>query len=119
MSENSKRILCLDFDGVCHSYTSGWRGVEVIPDRPVAGLHAFLIRALEHFRICIFSSRSHHSGGREAMIEWFDVHGMGHLPLHFPTHKTPAFLLIDDRAITFTGEWPDPQTLLNFKPWNE
>ena len=27
----SKPILCLDFDGVLHSYTSGWRGAR-IPD---------------------------------------------------------------------------------------
>lgn len=119
MNENSKPILCLDFDGVCHIYTRDWKGAEIIPDPPVPGLHAFLIRALDHFRVCIFSSRSHQPGGLEAMVAWFDVYGMGHLPIEFPTHKPPAFLTIDDRAITFTGEWPDPKTLLDFKPWNK
>jgi hypothetical protein len=32
-----KPILCLDFDGVLHSYTSGWKGAAVIPDPPVPG----------------------------------------------------------------------------------
>lgn len=32
-----KPILCLDFDGVIHSYSSGWKGADVIPDPPVAG----------------------------------------------------------------------------------
>lgn len=29
-----KPILCLDFDGVIHSYASGWKGADVIPDPP-------------------------------------------------------------------------------------
>lgn len=37
--------------------------------------------------------------------------------LSFPTEKGPAFLTIDDRAICFNGTWPDPQAILEFKPW--
>lgn len=33
--------------------------------------------------------------------------------------KPPAMLTIDDRAICFSGLWPDPQQLLQFKPWNK
>lgn len=39
--------------------------------------------------------------------------------LKFPTKKPAAFLQIDDRAITFTGTFPDPKELLKFKPWNK
>ncbi len=33
----TKPILCVDFDGVVHSYTSGWKGETVIPYPPVNG----------------------------------------------------------------------------------
>src|SRR5262245_2133850 len=66
----SKPILCLDFDGVLHSYASGWQGAAVIPDPPVEGAIQFLYDALLHFRICIYSSRSHQEGGIEAMQNW-------------------------------------------------
>lgn len=35
----------------------------------------------------------------------------------FPKHKPPALVTIDDRAIQFTGEWPDLDKLRNFKPY--
>jgi len=41
----SKPILCLDFDGVIHSYSSGWKGADVIPDPPVPGAFDFIRRA--------------------------------------------------------------------------
>ena len=46
MSER-KPILCMDFDGVIHSYESGWRGATIIPDVPVEGALEFLKAAIE------------------------------------------------------------------------
>ena len=32
-------------------------------------------------------------------------------------HKPPAMVTIDDRAIQFKGSWPEPEKLLEFKPY--
>src|SRR5271157_5178324 len=116
----SKKILVLDFDGVLHSYTSGWCGAAVISDAPVAGMAEFLTEAIKHFEVLVFSSRSMHDAGIRAMQEWLGRYLSPEVfyEISFPTHKPPAFVTIDDRAITFTGEWPSMDSLLNFKPWN-
>ncbi len=122
---NSKPILCLDFDGVCHSYTSGWKGASCIPDRPVPGMWNFLEAAFHHFELHIFSSRSHEEGGIDAMKAWFLKHAntgfrqdIAGKFLHFPLHKPPAFVTLDDRALCFTGVWPTMSALIDFRPWN-
>jgi hypothetical protein len=126
-----KKILCLDFDGVAHSYTSGWLGAAVITDPAVPGLFEFLDAVKEEFDVQVFSSRSHQEGGVEAMMEWFMAERKlwrerggkppedTPLTLSFPTEKPAAFVSIDDRAITFTGTWPSLETLKAFQPWNK
>lgn len=127
----SKPILCVDFDGVVHSYSSGWKGVDVIPDPPVPGALRWLLDAVEHFEVHIYSSRTKQEGGRSAMMRWFaaeSVNGMSagdalalNDALVFSHDKPAAFLTIDDRAICFDGDWSalDPVELLKFKPWNK
>jgi hypothetical protein len=124
-----KPILCLDFDGVIHSYSSGWKGADVIPDPPVDGAIAFMLGALDHFDVSIFSSRSNQSGGIAAMQKWLRHHagntwyetplGPGLEDIKFPTEKPAAMVSIDDRALTFDGTWPSIESLKTFKPWNK
>jgi hypothetical protein len=122
----SKPILCLDFDGVIHSYSSGWKGADVIPDPPVPGTFDFIRRAQKHFRVAIYSSRSQQPGGLEAMKDYVALNSeIGFrdpiVDLEWPLEKPPAMLTIDDRALCFTGSWADYdcEELLNFKPWNK
>ena len=46
-----RRTICIDFDGVLHSYRSGWCGTEIIPDPPIHGTKEAVARvtaALSH-----------------------------------------------------------------------
>jgi hypothetical protein len=116
------KTICVDFDGVLHSYDSGWQGACSIPDPPVEGAFAWLANAVRRFDVCIYSSRSKEPGAIDAMKHWFARHGL-HASvldlLRFPTQKPAAFMTIDDRAICFTGEWPDLDLIDQFKPWNK
>lgn len=129
----TKPILCLDFDGVIHSYTSGWKSADVVTDGPTAGAMRFIWDAAPHFRIAVYSSRSGQKGGIRAMKSWLAGHFRAYwaadrttcedilAEIEWPKEKPPAFLTIDDRAIQFDGDWSalDPKTLLQFKPWNK
>lgn len=132
---NDKRlpILCVDFDGVIHSYTSGWSkegGAAVILDGPVPGAIAFLREAVKHFTVAIHSSRSHQEGGISAMAQWLgywvseerlsdDEELAWASAIQWPREKPPAMVSIDDRAIQFTGKWPSIERLKAFQPWNK
>lgn len=123
-----KPILSLDFDGVCHSYTSPWVNSTTIPDPPVPGLYEFLKAASEHFIVQIYSTRSETRDGRIAMKEWVFNNApredwgeeWNYLDrLEFPSTKPKAFVGLDDRVLTFEGKWPELATLINWKPWNK
>jgi hypothetical protein len=130
MNPNKKPILCLDFDGVVHSYTSGWKGARYIPDPPVPGAFDFMALALvSGWDVVIHSSRARYCGGISAMRSWLKNHagnsyydspaGDGLENVRFVRWKPSATITIDDRAITFAGTWPDCNELLSFKPWNK
>ena len=127
MTERRLPILCLDFDGVLHSYTSGWQGADIVGDPPVPGAIEFLKAATGEFDVCIYSSRSHQTGGIAAMkraIELWARAEYGMIPfwldlITYPAVKPPAKVTLDDRALNFAGEWPAIGTLLEFEPWNK
>lgn len=154
-------ILCLDFDGVIHGYDSGWKGAHVIPDPAVSGAGLYLLKAVQHFRVAIYSSRSRSLRGRWAMrryirqllwdaalahtdelerawkatqgtpADWmpwtlYDARDAAdHIAkaIEWPWFKPGAAMTIDDRALTFNGDWSSPEyqpaAIRSFKPWNK
>lgn len=119
------KIVCIDFDGVLHSYTSGWKGATEIPDPPTTGAIEWLVSLCDdpEFEPAIYSSRSRYSGAVDAMKKWLVLHGfpqdrLDEGQITFPTQKPAAFVTIDDRAIQFTGEFISVECLKKFKPWN-
>ncbi len=134
MSDHTyKPILCLDFDGVIHSYTSGWGdGAKVVADPPVPNAMRFIVEATEVFEVNVYSSRSGQLGGIYAMQKWMVRHMMSELHMgagnaecfvteivQWPLKKPPAMVGLDDRVKQFTGVWPDLDELRQFKPWNK
>lgn len=119
----TKKTVCVDFDGVLHSYTSGWKGLEVADDPPVEGAIEFLRKLLkdEDVHLCIYSARSHRGAGVRAMRRWLLEHGMTRAEVNligFPLKKPSAHLTIDDRAMCFQGRFPSLDQIKGFTPWN-
>jgi hypothetical protein len=117
-----KKIICIDFDGVIHSYSSGWQGVDVVADPPVDGAIEWLHQLVtdSRFEPVIYSSRSKEPEGVEAMKKWFEKQAPGITrSLQFPIKKPAAFMTIDDRAMCFTGVFPSLKDLNTFMAWNK
>lgn len=114
-----KQTVVFDFDGVIHSYTSGWQGVTVCDDPPVPGIKE-AIEAIRSagYEVVVVSTRCATAEGLEAVQLYLD--GYGIVVDCVQKEKPPAIVYIDDRAICFDGH---PETLLgkiqNFKPWNK
>lgn len=119
-----RKIICIDFDGCLHSYTSQapWDPTKIL-DPPVPGMIPWLGQLLAdpRFEPVIYSSRSQQEGGIEAMRAWLLKNGLSEemmTELKFPTQKPPAWLTIDDRAIQFVGRPIPLEEMFAFVPWN-
>ena len=114
-----KQTVVFDFDGVIHSYTSGWKGADVIPDPPVPGIKEVIkeLRSM-YFEVVVVSSRAATYEGVYAMEEYLKENDIS--VDYITDTKPPAIVYIDDRAICFDGH---PETLVekivHFKPWNK
>lgn len=118
---NSLPIICVDFDGVIHSYEHGWKSGGIY-GTVVPGFWEWAEKAKDYFRVVVYSSRSETQDGIDGMKAWMTrEHPERQLPnyIEFAHKKPPAFLTIDDRAIPFNGSWAvlDPAGLREFKPW--
>ena len=114
-----KKTVVFDFDGVIHSYESGWKGETVIPDPPVPGIKEAIdnIRSAG-YEVVVVSTRCSSEEAPMAIGKYLSRHDICVDDVRKET--PPAIVYIDDRAICFDGK---PENLLEkiqkFKPWNK
>ena len=98
-----KRVV-FDFDGVIHSYVSGWKGVDVIPDGPVPGIREVIdtLRMEYCYEVIVVSTRCVDTRGTEAIEERLAKHGIEVDGVQW--RKPPAVAYVDDRGICFDGD---------------
>lgn len=112
-----KQTVVFDFDGVIHSYTSGWFGPSIIPDPPVPGIKEAIdsIRSAG-YEVVVVSTRCAFIDGLHAIEDYLDKYNIAVDDIQ--KEKPPAIVYVDDRAICFSGH---PETLLSqiqtFQPW--
>jgi len=129
-----KKTVCVDFDGVIHSYKSGREGIDDINDPIVPGAIDFLWELINSgYNVIIFSSRAK-GEGIEAIKNYISenetiwrkaryLSGQGvertYLAkmLTITNEKLPADIYIDDRAFQFKGVFPSLYDIDNFRSW--
>lgn len=124
--------LCIDFDGVIHSYDEGWQDGRIYGG-VVPGFFEWAETATKQFKLVIYSSRSKDPDLLQQMTTWMYVQqrewwastepsGPPVAEFTFASEKPAAWLTIDDRAICFIGDWSAPElrpsAMRAFKPWN-
>ena len=107
-SRGKRGTVALDLDGTLAAY-SGWS--ETIGD-PLPGAYGFVqdLRDLG-FSIVVFTARR----PLEGVQAWLDAHGFD---CEATAEKPPASVFLDDRAITFRGDYGAAlQQIEAFAPW--
>lgn len=113
------KTVVFDFDGVIHSYFSGWKGYTVITDPPVPGIKEAIAAIRRNgYEVVVVSSRCAYAEGRKAISDYLDKYEIKVDKI--VKEKPPAIVYIDDRAICFDG---NASALLKkieeFTPWNK
>ena len=123
--ENGKtrRVLAVDFDGVISSY-SGWNGLGRFGE-PVEHCRTSL-QALQNmgWDIIIFTTRGDDIKEVERYLNFHRIpydkinENMESSPENVSDRKVLADVYLDDRAVTFNGDWLEASAQIIFhEPW--
>lgn len=119
------KTLCVDFDGVIHGYSKGWQD-GTIYDNPVPGAKEGLEQLKnEGYKILIYSTRCNPDYLQpddpdrvKEVREYLDKNSIPYDLIHIGG-KPKAHIYIDDRAISFKGDWKQTVSdVIFFNTWN-
>jgi hypothetical protein len=115
MVREHKIPICFDFDGVLHSFVTGWVADDIIPDAPLLGVKEALEWFSENgFLILVFSCRSATRSGRLAMKEWMHENDLPYDKIC--KVKPTARFYVDDHGFNFK-DWDSTTTF--FENYNK
>src|SRR6266550_662939 len=105
-----KPTILLDFDATLHTY-KGWEGPERMGP-PLAGARRACFELERDHKLVVFTTRP-----RDVVVQWLVVNGFPKMEV--TNVKLPAKVILDDRAVCFTGTWTDGLilTLRTFTPY--
>ncbi len=106
-----KRTLLIDLDGVLNIYVGGYQEDFIPPMRE--GAKEFVLGLSEKFELKLFSTRPPHLAQK-----WLDDNGLAPYFNEVTNVKKPAWLLIDDRCLTFRGSYVQTaEQIACYQPW--
>jgi len=97
--KEDKGSIGLDFDGVIHRYSEGWKDGSIY-DKPIQGTEEALSSLLDKgFKLFIFTARDN----KDEIPNWLETHFKDErlYNIKVTDKKLPAQLYIDDRGLRF------------------
>jgi hypothetical protein len=91
-----KPTICIDFDGVLHGYSEGWKGGEIYDD-PVKLSRETLFLLQSKFNLVVSTAR------QDVESVWRWLKNKGYPEMDVTNSKPIAVLYIDDRGYRFTS----------------
>jgi adenylylsulfate kinase len=105
---DKRKTIAIDFDGVIHKYSQGFKGLDNAYDEPMEGTFKALAKLKSlGYTLKIMSSRP-----APVIEEWLFLHGLEGLISEVSNYKFPASIYIDDRGFKFES-WDQLDEILN------
>lgn len=106
-----KRTLLIDLDGVLNTYNGQFDEYTIPPVKQ--GAYEFLQNLSDKFIIKIFTTRN-----KLLASKWIIDNKLDKFVSDVTNVKDPAWLIIDDRCLTFDGDYKNTLELVNnFSVW--
>ena len=108
-----KALILIDLDGVLNIYHGNYNKNIIPPIRN--GAKDFIIKLAENYSLKLFTNRN-----PKLAKKWLKENKLDKYFLDVTNVKGPATLYIDDRALTFNGDFNETiAQVYNFKPFWE
>ena len=106
-----KKTILIDLDGVLNEYVGNF-DEKIIP--PIKkGAYSFIKKLAKYYNIKIYTTRN-----KILVSKWLINNKLDNYISDVTNIKELASLYVDDRCITFNGNYKDLlNTIINFKPW--